>query len=85
MVTYHVVILDAVEFSFKLSDFSVVSIHLITGTGPVLVELVDNQHGVPVHHEVFDAELDSYTKTMETSFVFRGVVGGWEVYPENIS
>ena len=84
MVTYHVVILDAIEFSFELSDFSAVSIHLIAGIGPVLVELVDNQRGVPVHHEAFDAELDSYTKTMETSFVFHGVVGGREVYPKNI-
>ena len=85
MVTYHVVILDAIEFSFKLSDFSAVSVHLLAGTGPVFVELVDNQCGVPVHHEAFNAELDGYTKTMETCFVFCGVVGDQEVYPKNIT
>ena len=85
MVTYHVVILDAVEFSFKLPDFSAVSIHLLTGTGPILVELVDNQRGVPVHHEAFDAELDGYAETIEACFVLHGVVGGRKMYAENIS
>ena len=85
LVTCHVVVLDAVEFSFKLSDFSAVSIHLLAGIGPVFVELVDNQCGVPVHHEAFDAELDGYTKTMETCFIFYGIVGGWKVYPEDIA
>ena len=79
------VILDAIEFSFELPDFGAVCIHLLTRTGPILVELVDNQCGVLVHHEAFDTKLDGYTETMETHFIFRGVVGGQKVYPENIS
>jgi len=77
LVTYHMVILDGIEFSFKLPDFSAVSIHLLTGTGLVFVELVD--------HEAFDAEHDGYTKTKDTCFVFRGVVGDREMYAKNIS
>ena len=76
LITYHVVVLDTVELPFKLPDFGAVCVYLLTGTGPVFVELVDNQRGVPIHHEAFDAELDGYTETMETRFVFRGVVGG---------
>ena len=85
LVAYHVVVLDAVEFSFKLSDFGAICIHLLTGTRPIFVELVDNQRGVPVHHEAFDAELNSYTETVETCFVFDGIVGGQKVYAENVS
>jgi len=33
----------------------------------------------------FDAELNGYTKSMETCFVFGGVVGGRKVYLENVS
>ena len=84
MVAYHMMVLDAVEFSFKLPDFGAVCIHLLTGAGPVFVELVDDQHGVPVYHEAFDAELNGYTEPVETRFVFGGVVGGWKVYPEDI-
>ena len=47
--------------------------------------MVDNQRGIPVYHEAFDAELDSYTETMETCFVFRGIVGGRKMYAKNIS
>ena len=46
--------------------------------------MVDNQRGLPGHHEAFDAKLNGYTETMETYFVFRGVVGGQKVYAENI-
>ena len=70
------VVLDTVEFPFKLPDFGAVCIHFLTGIGPIFVELVDNQRGIPIHHEAFDAELDSYTETMETCFVFHDVVGG---------
>ena len=79
------VLLDTVEFPFKLPDFGAVCVHFLTGTGPILIELVDNQRGVPIHHEVFDAKLDGYTETMETCFVLRGVVGGRKMYAENIS
>ena len=85
LISYHVVVLDTIELPFKLPDFGAVCVHLLTRTGPVFVELVDNQRGVPVHYEAFDAELDGYTKTMETRFVLRGVVGGRKVYPENIT
>ena len=64
LISYHVVVLDTVEFPFKLPDFSAVCVHLLTGTGPIFVELVDNQRGVPIHHEAFDAKLNGYTDTM---------------------
>ena len=80
LVAYHVVVLDAIEFSFKLPDFGAVCIHLLTGERLVFVELVDDQRRIPVHHEAFDAELDGYAETMETCFVFRGIVGGQKVY-----
>ena len=76
LISYHMVVLDTVELSFKLPDFGTVCVHLLTRIGPVFFELVDNQRRVPVHHETFDAELDCYTETVETCFIFRGVVGG---------
>ena len=84
LVMYHVVVLDAVEFSFKLPDFSAICIHVFIGAGPVFVELVDDQHGVPVYHEAFDAELNGYTESVETRFIFGGAVGGQIMYSENI-
>ena len=75
LVAYHVVVLDAVEFSFKLPDFGAICIHLFTRARPVFVKLVDDQRGVSMYHEAFDAELDGYTKSMETCFIFHGVVG----------
>ena len=85
LVTYHMVVLDAIEFSFKLPDFGAICIHLFTGAGPVFIELVDDQHGVLVYHEAFDAELNGYTESMETRFIFSGIVGGQKMYSENIS
>ena len=85
MIPYHVVVLDAVEFPFKLPDFGAVSVHLLTGTGPIFIELIDNQRGIPVYHKAFDAELDGYTEAVETRFVFGGIVGGWKMYSENVS
>ena len=69
------VVLDTIEFSLKLPDFGVICIHLLTGAGPVFVELVDDQRGVPIYHEAFDAELNGYTESMETRFIFGGVIG----------
>ena len=77
------VVIDTIELPFKLPDFNAVCIHLLTGIGPVFVELVDNQRGVPVHHEMFDAELDCYKETVETCFIFCGVAGGRKVYLED--
>ena len=85
MISYHVVVLDTVEFPFKLPDFGAICIHLVTRAGPIFVELVDDQCRVPVYHEVFDAELNGYTESVETCFIFGGVVGGRKVYPENVS
>ena len=79
------VVLNAVEFSFQLLDFGAVSVHLLTRTGPIFIELVDNQRGIPVYHKAFDAELDGYTEAVETCFVFRGVVRDQEVYAKNVS
>ena len=85
LISYHVVVLDTIEFSFKLPDFSAISVHLIVGTRPIFVKLVDDQCGVPIYHEAFDTELNSYTESMKTCFIFGGIVGGQKVYPENVS
>ena len=85
LISYHVVILDTVELPFKLPNFGTICVHLLTGAGPVFVELVDDQRRVSIYHEAFDAELDGYTESVETCFIFGGVVGGWKMYSENIS
>ena len=85
MISYHVVVLDTIEFPFKLPDFNAICIHLFTGARPVFVELVDDQRRVFVYHKVFDAELDGYTESMETRFIFGDVVGGQKMYLENVS
>ena len=47
--------------------------------------MVDDQHGVSVYHEEFEADLDGYTESVETCFIFRGVVGGWKIYSEDVT
>ena len=84
LISYHMVVLDTVELPFKLPDFGAVCIHLLTGVGPVFIELVDDQLVVPVYHDVFNAELNGYTESVETCFIFGGVVGGWKMNSENI-
>ena len=79
------VVLDTIELPFKFPYFGAVGVHLLTGTGLVFVELVDDQRGVSVYHEVFDAELDGYTELVETCFIFCGVVGGWKMNSEDVS
>ena len=37
-----------------------------------------------MYHEAFDAELDGYTESVETCFIFGGVVGGQKIYSENV-
>ena len=69
------VVLDTIELPFKLPDFGAVCIHLLTRAGPVFVELVYDQRGVSVYHEAFVAELDGYMKSVETCFIFYGIVG----------
>jgi hypothetical protein len=85
LISYHVVVLDTVELSFKLPNFGTICIHLLTRAGPVFIELVDDQHRVPVYHDAFNDELNSYTKSMETCFIFGGVVGGRKMYLKNVS
>ena len=85
LISYHVVVLDTVELSFEFPNFGPICVHLLTGAGLIFVELVDDQRGVPVYHEAFDAELNGYTEPVETCFIFGGVVGGRKVYPENVS
>ena len=85
LIAYHVMVLDTIELPFKLPDFGTICIHLFTRAGPVFVELVDDQCRVPVYHEAFDAELNGYTESVETRFVFFGVVGGRKMYSKNVS
>ena len=75
LVPYHVVVLDTVKLYFEFPDLDVVCVHPLSRTGPIFVNLVDDQRGVSVYHEAFDAELDGYTKSVETCFIFRSVVG----------
>ena len=84
LISYHVVVLDTIELPFKLPNFGAIRVHLIFGTRPIFVKLVDDQHGVPVYHKAFDAELDGYTESMETCFIFGDIVGGWKMNSENI-
>ena len=76
LVAYHMVVLDAVEFSFKFPNFGAICIHLLAGARPVFIELVDDQHRVLVYHDAFNAELNGYTESVETCFVFGSIVGG---------
>ena len=69
------VVLDTVKLSFDFPDLGAVCIHLLTRIGPIFVNLVDDQCGVSIYHEAFDAELDGYTKSVETCFILHGVVG----------
>ena len=85
LISYHVVVLDTVELPFEFPNLSAVRVHLLTGIGPIFVDLVDDQRGVSVYHEAFDTELDGYTKSMETCFILRGVVGGWKMNWEDIT
>jgi len=79
------VALDTVELSFEFPDFGAICVHLLPGTGPIFVELVDNPRGVPVHPEAFDTKLNGYMESVATCFIFDGVVGYRKVYPENVS
>ena len=70
------VVFNTVEFALKLSDFRAVSIHLVTGTRPIFVDLINDQCGVTIYQEAFNAKFDGNTETMETSFVLGDVIGG---------
>ena len=85
LIAYHVVVLDTVELPFKLPNFGAICIHLLTGARLVFIELIDDQRRVLVYHDSFDAELNGYTESMETCVILGGGVGGWKMYPENVS
>ena len=55
---------DTIELPFEFPDFDAICVHLLTGAGPVFVELVDDQRGVPIYYEAFDAMLDSYMESV---------------------
>jgi len=63
----------------------VVNIHLATGIRPIFVGLINDQCGVTIYQEAFNAKFDGNTETMETSFVLSGVIGGWKMNSEDIS
>ena len=85
LVSYYVVVLDTVKLSFEFPDLGAVCVHLLTRTGPIFVDLVDDQHRVFIYNEAFDTELDGYTKSVETCFIFHGIVGGWKMNSEDVS
>ena len=69
------VVFDTVELALQLSDFRVVSIHLVTGTRPIFVDLINDQCRVTIYQEAFNAKFDGNTKTMETNFILSGIIG----------
>ena len=77
-------VLNTVELPFEFLDLGAVRVHLLTRTGPIFVDLVNDQHVVSIYHEAFDAELDGYTESVEICFIFGGVVGGWKMNSENV-
>ena len=79
------VVFNTVEFSLQLFDFRAVSIHLITSARPIFVDLINDQCGVTIYQEAFNAKFDGNTKTMETSFVLDGIIGGRKMNSEDIS
>ena len=76
---------DTKVISPACSCHAAICIHLVSRAGPVFVELVDDQRGVPIYHDAFNTELNGYTESVETCFIFDGVVAGRKMYPENIS
>ena len=85
LITNDVVVFNTVELALQLSDFRVVSVHLVTITRPIFIDLINDQCGVIVYQEAFNANFDGNTETMETSFVLGGVIGGWKMNSEDIS
>ena len=85
LITNDVVVFNTVELALQLSNFQAVSIHLVTGTRPIFIDLINDKRGVAVYQEVFNTKFDSNTETMETSFVLGGVIGDWKMNLEDIS
>ena len=47
LISYHIVVLDTIEFPFEFPDFGAICVHLLTGAGLVFVELVDDSAESP--------------------------------------
>ena len=75
----HVVVFDAIEFVFYLSYRGAVSVHILIGAIPILVELIDHKGRVAVHLEAFNAKLNSYTETIKCRLILSGIIGCSEV------
>ena len=69
------VVFNNVEFTLQLFDFRAVSIHIVTGTRSIFVDLINDKRVVAVHQEVFNTKFDSNAETMETSFILGGITG----------
>ena len=85
MVAYHKVILDAIKFSFEFPNLRTISVHLFVGARPIFIDLVNDQGRITEYQKVLDVELGGDVKTVETCFVFGGVVGGQKMYSEDVS
>ena len=79
------VVFNTVEFALQLSIFRAVGIHLVIGTRPIFVDLINDRCKVTVYQEAFNAKFDSKTETMESSFVLGGIIGGWKMNSKDIS
>ena len=71
LVTCDVRVFDFVEFALELPNFFAVSVHLLIGCVPVLVELVDHQGGVAICLEPLDAELYRDAKAVDAGLCWR--------------
>ena len=69
------VVFNIVEFALQFFDCRAVGVHLITSTGLIFVDLINDKRGVVVYQEAFNTKFNSNTETIETSFVLGGVIG----------
>ena len=81
----HMEVFDSVELVFKFPYRRTVSIHLLIGAGPIFVELVDDECGVTVHHEAFNAKIEGYMEKVQCRLVLHDIVGCLEVDPMDIA
>jgi len=85
LISNDVVVFNTVELALQLSDFQAVSIHLVTSTRPIFVDLINDKRGVAIYQEVFNTKFDSNAETMETSFILDGIIGGRKLNSKDIS
>ena len=79
------IVFNSVELIFEFPYRRVVSVHLLVGIALVFVELIDDECGVTVHHEVFDAKLHVYTESMQCHLILCGIVGCPKVDPKDVA